>query len=90
MHQRNAQNLTLKPQMMNAKASRLTSIALSACVILTAHWGKSIFEVTGSSCLMQISLMRFFKKIHKYLPYANFGLFYFISAIFWAKIMPIF
>ena len=31
--------------MMNAKASRLTSIALSACVILTAHWGKSIFEV---------------------------------------------
>ena len=45
MHQKNAQNLTLKPQMMNAKASRLTSIALSACVILTAHWGQSIFEV---------------------------------------------
>ena len=34
----------LKPQMMNAKASRLTSIALSACVILTVHWGQSIFE----------------------------------------------
>ena len=45
MHQKNAQNLTLKPQMMNAKASRLTSIALSACVILTVHWGQSIFEV---------------------------------------------
>ena len=35
---------------------------------------------------MRISLLRFFKKIHKYLPYANFGLFYFISVIFGAKI----
>ena len=26
------------------------------------------------------------KRIHDYLPYANFGLFYFISAIFWQKI----
>ena len=40
---------------------------------------------TGSSCLMRIlllriSLLRFFKKFHKYLPYADFGLFNFISA----------
>ena len=30
---------------------------------------------TGGSRLMQISLLRFFKTFHKYLPYANFGLF---------------
>ena len=31
--------------------------------------------------LVQISLLRFFKTFHKYLPYAN----YFISAVSWAK-----
>jgi hypothetical protein len=50
--------------------------------------------------LLQISLLRFFKKFHNLailfhwceflgylnLPYANFGLFYFIRAIFWASL----
>ena len=33
--------------------------------------------------LVQISLLRFFKTFHKYLPDAN----YFISAVFWAKLI---
>ena len=33
--------------------------------------------------LVRISLLRLFKIFHKYLPNANFGLFYFICAIFW-------
>ena len=36
--------------------------------------------------LVRISLLQFFKTFHKYLPYVNFGLFYLISATFWAKI----
>ena len=48
-------------------------------------------EITGGSRLMRISLLRIslycdFSKNSINLPYANFGLFYFISAIFWAKI----
>ena len=48
------------------------------------------YQYTGSSRLMQISLvwislLRLFKKFHKYLPNAIFGLFYFISAIFGQK-----
>ena len=34
--------------------------------------------------LVRISLMRFFKTFLKYLPYANWAI-YFISSIFWAK-----
>ena len=46
---------------------------------------KTTFKDTGGPCLMRISLVRislvrisllwFLKKFHKYLPYANFGLF---------------
>ena len=46
---------------------------------------RCMFIVQGVLDLMRISLLRFFKK-SIILPYANFGLFYFISAIFWAKI----
>ena len=35
--------------------------------------------------LLRISLLRFFKTFHKYLAYANFGLFHFNSVIFLAK-----
>ena len=43
-------------------------------------FAKAIETGTGGSCIMQISLvrislLRFFKTFHKYLPYANFGLF---------------
>ena len=41
---------------------------------------------TGSSRLMRISLLRFFKTCHKYFPYANFGLFISLVLFFGQKI----
>ena len=55
---------------------------LNWCNLVSITEGSRLMQIS----LLRISLLRFFKKIHKYLPYANFGLFYFISAIFWAKI----
>ena len=45
---------------------------------------------TGGPRLMQIllgqiSLMQFLKTFHEYLPFANCGLLYFITVIFWGK-----
>ena len=37
------------------------------------HFGK--VQITEGSRLMRIWLLRIFKTFHKYLPYANFGLF---------------
>ena len=41
---------------------------------------------TGGSLLMRISLLRFFKTFHEYLPYANFGIFFSSVKIFWQNI----
>ena len=69
-----------------------TLILVGMCISCALYYfikcqctGKA-YRSTGSSCLMQISLLqisllRFFKNYIN-LPYANFGLFYFISAIF--------
>ena len=50
------------------------------CVANVINGRQIIAESTGGSRLMRISLLRisllrFFKTFHKYLPYANFGLF---------------
>ena len=47
---------------------------------------EDVFPYTGGSHLMRISLvlislLRFFKTFHKYLPYANFGLFILLQGI---------
>ena len=47
-----------------------------------------VFHSTGVPRLIRISLLRFFKKKSLNLPYANFGLLYFISAIFLAIFAP--
>ena len=57
-------------------------------------WVFSLFwppKITGGPRLMwislvQISLLRYFKTFHKYLPYANFGLFISLLQIFGQKI----
>jgi len=43
------------------------------------------FGHTGDPCLMRISLLRFFKVFHKYLPYAFFGLFISLVPFFGQK-----
>ena len=45
----------------------------------------TIVKYKWSCCLMRLSLLRFLKNSTN-LPYANFGLFYFISATFLAKV----
>ena len=47
------------------------------------------FAIYGGSHLMRISLLRFFKTFHKYLPYANLGLFISLVQIFGQKIAKV-
>ena len=64
----------------------LFSLEMAGPIRTKARMFKLYQQFTGSPGLMRISLPQFFKKIHKYVREANLGLFYYISAILWAKI----